>query len=145
METFMSFVDSIKAWIYKCSLIVFLLNLYTNLFSATFLTVVGYVVSAAFIIDIIDFVVSCITTTNDGEWNVVGVISFILNIALLIVLILMCLFPNFIFEILGTVKSSVDGIQMWWIGTCIVLYNTIHEIISLPLDLIALGTDDGEY
>lgn len=145
METFMSFVDTVKAWIYKCSLVVFLINLYTNIFSIAFLTIVGCLVCIAFIIDIISFIVSIFTTTSDGEWTAVAIISLVLNLILLILLVLMFLFPDVTFDILKTKQIIVEGFQLWWLGTCILLYNTIHEIISFPLDLIALGADDGDY
>ena len=145
METFMSFVDTVKAWIYKCSLVVFLINLYTNIFPIAFLTIVGCLVCIAFIIDIISFIVSIFTTTSDGEWTAVAIISLVLNLILLILLVLMFLFPDVTFDILKTKQIIVEGFQLWWLGTCIMLYNTIHEIISFPLDLIALGSDDGDY
>ena len=134
--------DTIKSWIYKFALVALLLNLYAEVFSTKLLNILSWVVAFVFIIDIGYMIVSFCSTINEGEWSALAFFSLIFNIAAFSVSAYIFFNPSIFFTFIHANKAIPENFQIWWLGTCIVLYNTVSELTMLPLDLISSFSDE---
>ncbi|MBR2024856.1 MAG: hypothetical protein IKA02_03490 [Clostridia bacterium] len=144
-NVFASAFETIKTPICQISLVILLINLYTEIFPDPFLNVIGWMAIAVFIIDLVCMIYSIIKTSLDGEWNGTAIVSTILNILVLLFFVVFFFFPDTFLIFLNPLKINFDIYQIWWAGTCIALYNFVLGVISFPIDLISIFSGDGDY
>lgn len=144
-EGLSSFLDTLKGWFYTCSLIVLLLNLFTDVLPELLVNIAMWAMFVAFIWDIIVSIVGIVNMFVEGELSFTGVLSSLIEILMLALVFVLAISYESVFPVFNITKAMEGMFVGQWIATCIVLYHFAVEIVSLPVDIIALFSDEGDF
>ena len=146
MEELLSVFGVIKSWLYKCASLILLISLLGMKLPELVVLIATWSIVVIFVDDILTMVLGFVNSVREEEWSALGVISFILSVLTLAASIVFYFFGVAMLEEVGILLGT-DALfgKIQLAAVCVIVWHFLEEFLSLPISILAIFADDGEY